>query len=1003
VIVTLGTPTNALLLPPSSFALTIAGQTPNVSWSVASQIVAENVGTATITARLSTPSTQAVTVPFAVSGTANNPADYTITASPLTIPAGSTTASATVTVVNDAVAEPDETVIVTMGTPTNATTAAPTVHTLTIAAQTPTVAWTQASQTSNEGTAATITAQLSSASTQAVTVPFTVTGTAANPADYTITASPLTIPAGSTTATITVNIVADQVAEPNETVVVTMGTPTNATAGTPSVHTLTILGQTPNVSWSAATQSVLEAVGTATVTAVLSQPSTQAVTVPFTLSGTASNPADYTVTASPLTIPAGSTSASATVTIVNDGVAEPDETVILTMGTPTNATTGSTPVHTLTILGQTTVVSWTVAAQNVNEGSPATITAQVSQPSTQAVTVPYTLSGTAANPADYTITASPLTIPAGSTSASITVSTVADAVAEPNETVIVTMGTPTNAVLGQIPVHTVTILAQTPQVRFAVANDATNESVGVDTVVVQLSTASTQTVTVPFTLGGTANAPGTPADYSITASPITFAPGQTVAAIVVSLVADLTAEGNETIIMTLGTPTNATLGTPNVHTTTISDAFRLLIGGTGGLLGTLTSSPGTINCQVQAAGNTGICQNLFLVGTQVTVTATPAIGNVQQAWADACVQFPVGQPCVVTMNTNLTATAHFTGTSKTINIQSNPQSAAMGNVNSQPGLVPAISCRVFPVDLSGACGGTYAGGTPVTLTATGDPNAGSFFIDWSGGTCSGTNPVCVTPNPATGTLTVIPRFGFDPCLQVSSIGIGGASIPGILTVSDCLFATGKRQDKYSITTASGTTLFSAVMGGTTFPPEMHTIVGNFWFVSSSASPISQFYMVPPGTYTLEVLNRDVNNFGAYTLQTTNFTANGFPTQCNHIRTTFGVNVTTGLQLANGDCAYIASNRAVTSPADAYAIFVPQGKTLRMTVSTFTGIAPLIEFRDGFDDNASFTSTLFATSVSQTGGTVTLSMVGPSGGQYVKAWVTGRAAGTTGGYTLTIDP
>ncbi|HJS43774.1 MAG TPA: Calx-beta domain-containing protein, partial [Gemmatimonadales bacterium] len=111
-----------------------AAQVVTVSFTAAAQSVGEGVGTATITAQLSSASSQTVTVPFTVSGTAANPADYTITASPLTITAGNTSASITVTVVADAVAEGDETVIVTMGTPTNATLGATTVHTLTITA-----------------------------------------------------------------------------------------------------------------------------------------------------------------------------------------------------------------------------------------------------------------------------------------------------------------------------------------------------------------------------------------------------------------------------------------------------------------------------------------------------------------------------------------------------------------------------------------------------------------------------------------------------------------------------------------------------------------------------------------------------------------------------------------------------------------------------------------------------------------------------------------------------
>ncbi|MFO1222630.1 MAG: Calx-beta domain-containing protein [Burkholderiaceae bacterium] len=216
----------------------------------------------------------------------------------------------------------------------------------------PTVSFTAAAQSVNEGTVATITAQLSSASSQAVTVPFTVGGTATNPADYTISASPLTIAAGNTTATVTVTVVADGVAEPNETVVVTMGTPTNATLGATTVHTLTIGAQPlPTVSFTAAAQSVSEG-AVATITAQLSSPSSQQVTVPFTLGGTAGMPpADYLINASPLTIAAGNTTGTITVSVIADGVTEPNETVVVTMGAPTNATLGQTTVHTLTIIG----------------------------------------------------------------------------------------------------------------------------------------------------------------------------------------------------------------------------------------------------------------------------------------------------------------------------------------------------------------------------------------------------------------------------------------------------------------------------------------------------------------------------------------------------------------------------------------------------------------------------------------------------------------------------
>jgi hypothetical protein len=466
VIVTIGTPVNATKGATSAHTATIIdNDRPTVQFTSASQSALESVGTMTVTAQLSFPTNVDVTVPFTITGSASNPADYTITSSPLIIPAGQTSANITITVVDDALQEANETVNVNMGAPVNANKGAPATHAATIIDNDrPIVQFTSASQSALESVGTmTVTAQLSFPTDLAVTVPFTVAGTASNPADYTITASPLTIPAGQTTASVTIAVVDDALAETNETVIVIIGTPVNATKGATATHTATITDNDsqPTVQFTSASQSALESVGTMTVTAQLSAPSGQAVTVPFTVSGTASKPSDYTITASPVTIPAGQTTATITITVVNDAVSTPDETVIITMGTPTNAIKGATTVHTATIIDNDPwpTVQFTSASQSALESAGTmTVTAQLSAPTIQDVTVPFTVAGTASNPADYTRTASPLVIPTGQTSASITLTLVDDAVSEASETIIITMGTPVGAIKGATLVHTATII-----------------------------------------------------------------------------------------------------------------------------------------------------------------------------------------------------------------------------------------------------------------------------------------------------------------------------------------------------------------------------------------------------------------------------------------------------------------------------------------------------------------------------------------------------------------
>jgi len=77
------------------------------------------------------------------------------------------------------------------------------------------------------------TVTLSTASASAVSVNYaTSDGTALSASDYTATTASLTIPAGSTTGTITVIVSADTTYEANETLTVTLSSPTNATLGT---------------------------------------------------------------------------------------------------------------------------------------------------------------------------------------------------------------------------------------------------------------------------------------------------------------------------------------------------------------------------------------------------------------------------------------------------------------------------------------------------------------------------------------------------------------------------------------------------------------------------------------------------------------------------------------------------------------------------------------------------------------------------------------------------
>jgi hypothetical protein len=215
------------------------------------------------------------------------------------------------------------------------------------------------------------------------------------------------------------------------------------------------------VTFTSASQPVAEVVGTVSVTATLSAASGLEVDVPFTISGTATaGGTDHNLAAGNIIIPAGQTSGTTNFIVTDDAIVEGDETVIVTMGSLTNATVGAESVHTVTIMDND-AVSFTNASQStVVESGTATITAQLSAASSMDVIVPFTVNGSSTatgSGMDYSITASPVTITAGNTTADITVTITEDADVEGPETVIVDMGSPTNAAQGAVTTHTLTI------------------------------------------------------------------------------------------------------------------------------------------------------------------------------------------------------------------------------------------------------------------------------------------------------------------------------------------------------------------------------------------------------------------------------------------------------------------------------------------------------------------------------------------------------------------
>ena len=191
-----------------------------------------------------------------------------------------------------------------------------------------------------EGTSAVFTLSRTGSTTDALTVNVTVSEAggdmvaASNEGDRTVT-----FLANSTTVTLSIATVSDSVAEANSVVTATVaadtGSPASYSVAAPGSAMVTVRDDDSTITASVPTvtlrtQSVPESIGTAMLVVTLDQPASAPLSVPwYTLSSTAASPGDYTNGAGTLIIPSGVTNATISITIIDDAVEEPTETVLV--------------------------------------------------------------------------------------------------------------------------------------------------------------------------------------------------------------------------------------------------------------------------------------------------------------------------------------------------------------------------------------------------------------------------------------------------------------------------------------------------------------------------------------------------------------------------------------------------------------------------------------------------------------------------------------------------
>ena len=284
---------------------------------------------------------------------------------------------------------------------------------------------------------------------QPLTLPYTVGGTATAGTDYVALSGSVTIPAGSDSADVVVSPIDDAAAEGDETVTLVLGTGAGYALATPSDSAVVIRdfdGVLPDVSVSTAQAYGDESTGTPAVFTLqrAGRDMSSALTVAYSMGGTATNGTDYASLGGTAVIPAGASSVDVVVAPTADGVADGKESVVLTVSASAAYNDVGLFAATAFVSDQplpvVTLVATVPTVFESSTGTPGVFTISRAGPDlSQPLAVTYEVAGDATPGTDYTALSGTATIPAGAASTTVTVDPINDSAGEGDESIFLSL------------------------------------------------------------------------------------------------------------------------------------------------------------------------------------------------------------------------------------------------------------------------------------------------------------------------------------------------------------------------------------------------------------------------------------------------------------------------------------------------------------------------------------------------------------------------------------
>ena len=563
-----------------------------------------------------------VTVSYATSeGTANAPGDFAATSGVLTFAPGTVRRTVSVSLDDDALDEPSETFELALSMPGNATISTATAEG-TIIDNDDAPVLSVADAFAAEGATLAFAVELNAASGRNVRVSFETAAGTAGSADYASLAGELIFAAGTTRGTISVQLLEDDIDEPEETFTLSLSAPVNASLGGTGTAEGRIVDNDGAPQLTIGSVTATEG-GHANFEVVLTGSTTQEVTVNYaTRERSAREGADYEATAGTLTLGMVTSgmgevsSRTVPVALIDDTVAEPDESFEIVLSSPVNATLAAA-VATGTIRDNDTAPTLSVSGATGEEGGEAVFAVTLAGTTSLTVSVRYsTLEGTAQAETDYGTSTGSLTFAPGETSRTVSVALRDDVADEPEETFYLQLRAPVNATV-VTDTGTGTIRDNDAEPSLSVTGGSGEEG-GTVAFEVTLSGATDRDVAVDYaTSDDTAHAGD---DYGAAAGTLRFTKGVSARTVAVDIYEDEMHEPNEAFGLTLSSPVNATLAADAAtgHIADNDGVPTLSIAGTAGNEGE------TVRFRVTLAGS----------GSQPVTVDYATVGGTASAGAD---------------------------------------------------------------------------------------------------------------------------------------------------------------------------------------------------------------------------------------------------------------------------------------------------------------------------------------------------------------------------------